>query len=932
MKQGLDLLERSSRGELQVLLVQGEPGIGKSRLIDELLLAAREAEFSMFRGAADEIERRRPFRVFLDALDIDRDSDDPPRAEIARLLAEGTGADVEGRGDPGFVVAEQLIHLIEAEALRQSTVLALEDIHWADPASIETAGLLLRRLADLPLLVVTTLRSTPRPRDVDAFLERQLANDAVLLSLSALADDEVRDLASQLLGSPPGPNLWTQLRGAGGNPLFVRELIAALENEGGLRTTANGVDVDGPRLPEDLKDTILRRVRLLSRSTMELLRVAAILGSSFSPADLATLVGRPVAALLEQMDEAVESAILAARGDRLEFRHAVIRDVIYDMISPAVRGPLHLDASRALAQAGASLDEVVPHLLQGVTRGDEEGVALMADAALSSRNSAPAVAVELLQRILELIPPDHPRRVEFEAALIRPLGRRGRFAEAEELARRLLAAPHPLSLERWIREGLQLALVRQGKFEACRSELEQVVMFSELDDSQRVMWESYLGNMRLLTGDVAGAKAVAQDAFRSATAAGDEEMAVYNLATQSWVKLAEGDVRSGVELCGQAVTRHDRITSNPQNVFIYWGGALLEADRLDEAVDAFHTGTRRDAEVGDVSVLGVYQWSLGAVNFFRGRWDDALAEIEAGHELASEATVARPAILMAYAAHGLIAMHRNDLESAEQHISAGEAELQELGPQVGVDLLWWARSLLLEAHGNTEEALATLEASWELTAAIRYFLSWRMVAPDLVRLYLLHDNRDRAATITSEAEEGATRSGGVASATAAALTCRGLLNEEPEDLREAVVQWERGGRPPQQAAALEYAAEATAANGRSDEAIVLWRDASSLYRSLGALRDVDRINLRLRAHGVRAGRTTRRAAATTGWASLTDSELRVVRLVSEGLTNREVADRLFISRYTVDSHLRHVFAKLGLSSRVELAAAALRSGEIPAAS
>lgn len=88
MKQGLDLLERSSRGGLQVLLVQGEPGIGKSRLIDELLLAAREAEFSVFRGAADEIERRRPFRVFLDALDVERDSDDTARAEIARLLAQ----------------------------------------------------------------------------------------------------------------------------------------------------------------------------------------------------------------------------------------------------------------------------------------------------------------------------------------------------------------------------------------------------------------------------------------------------------------------------------------------------------------------------------------------------------------------------------------------------------------------------------------------------------------------------------------------------------------------------------------------------------------------------------------------------------------------------------------------------------------------------
>jgi DNA-binding CsgD family transcriptional regulator len=126
---------------------------------------------------------------------------------------------------------------------------------------------------------------------------------------------------------------------------------------------------------------------------------------------------------------------------------------------------------------------------------------------------------------------------------------------------------------------------------------------------------------------------------------------------------------------------------------------------------------------------------------------------------------------------------------------------------------------------------------------------------------------------------------------------------------------------PDTAAALEDAGAVTAAAGRRDEAVALLRDALDRWESLGATFDANRTVERLRGLGVRQPRRTRRPAS--GWNSLTPAEMRVVELATSGLTNREIAEQLFVSRYTVETHLKHVFAKLGVSSRIELTAAAL---------
>lgn len=188
-------------------------------------------------------------------------------------------------------------------------------------------------------------------------------------------------------------------------------------------------------------------------------------------------------------------------------------------------------------------------------------------------------------------------------------------------------------------------------------------------------------------------------------------------------------------------------------------------------------------------------------------------------------------------------------------------------------------------------------------------------------------NRLSAEAVTQVVEESVGRAAGAPSAEGAALRCRGLLEDDPDVLLSSVEAYRRGPRPFDRALACEDAAAALGRGGRREEAVPLFEEALSAYERLGALRDVARATATMRDLGLPRGARRPRRRPSSGWEGLTPAELKVVQLVAEGLTNGEIAKRLFISRYTVETHLKHVFAKLGLSSRVEVAAEAARRGK-----
>jgi DNA-binding CsgD family transcriptional regulator len=354
---------------------------------------------------------------------------------------------------------------------------------------------------------------------------------------------------------------------------------------------------------------------------------------------------------------------------------------------------------------------------------------------------------------------------------------------------------------------------------------------------------------------------------------------------------------------------------------------LADGDRFDEAEAAFQVGQRRAEHTGNVAGLPLYHWAIAELCVAAGRWDDAVAEAQAGLGLIEE-TGNQVGAVFANAICAHVAFHRG--EQAVARTAVGEAERRVVaGPaEIGFEWMTWTAALLLEAEGHPAQALSILARACDLGEPLRHLQATsRTMGPDLVRLALTVGDHQRARRVTDELQRSSRRSP-TATIRGLALRCRGLLDGDPDVLLDAVAALRTGPRPYELAAACEDAGSALARSGRATEAGPLLREAADGYERLEAAWDVARVQTSLRTFGIGGPRRAGRRP-TFGWDSLTPSELRVVALVTEGRTNREIGEQLFVSRRTVATHLEHVFRKLGHANRVELAADVTRRSATP---
>lgn len=291
-------------GTGRTLVVVGEAGIGKTRVVDAGLADADDLGVRVFEGAADELEQRRPFGVIADCLATGRSATERERAAVTGLLGEDSGADVFGgwladAPQAEFQIVEGFVALVEALSVQNPVVLVVEDLQWADPSALLVLHRLARRVGQLPLLLVCTVRPVPRSAELEGCLRGLGAAGATELGLGPLDAMAVAKVIEQLVGGPPGPSLLRQVARAGGNPLFVTELVDALQRDGAIRLRPDGAaELTTVGMPPSLPLLILHRLSFLAPATLELLRVASILGSSFALTDLSLVVGRPTAGLL----------------------------------------------------------------------------------------------------------------------------------------------------------------------------------------------------------------------------------------------------------------------------------------------------------------------------------------------------------------------------------------------------------------------------------------------------------------------------------------------------------------------------------------------------------------------------------------------------------------------------------------------------------
>lgn len=917
-----DAVDRVVSGRPAVVLIEGEAGIGKTRLLAGVLEDARGRGMQVAAGRAEELERTRPFGLVAAAFGCVRSSPDPRRAAIAALLATrgGDRGPITVTSDPGlrFRAVDAFADLAEELALAGPLVIGVDDLQWADPSSLLTLAAVSRRLAYLPVALIGCLRPSPRIPELDRLAGLLLDAGGRILAVRGLTERAVAELVAEAVAAVPGPGLLAGISGAAGNPLFVTELLGALAQEGAIETAGGRAEVAEVTLPPTLRLTILRRLSFLSEDTLQALRAASILGSSFTVTELSVTMARPALELSVVLAEGIAGRVLEEYGAVIRFRHDLIRDAIYEDLPLSVRRGLHREAGQRLAQTGAPALQVAEQLARGAGQGDAEAIGWLTRAAREAAARSPDIAASLLERAAGLMAPADPGRDRLLAERASSLMVSGRIADTLAACRSLLDRDLDPQVDGPVRICLGRALLAEGQVRDALQELEQAGSSPALPGAERAAARAWAGFARVSLGDLDGAAASAEQARSAAASAGDHLTVSVAMTTLARVSESRGHLRDALQITDEAMHLADESPGRLGHRYpirATRGHILIELDRPEEARSALGAGMRISEEIGVRWPLLLYQGFLALERFITGEWDDAIAELEASFELADEI---QTVVARAHGILSLISLHRNDLSRAEEAAGAAARDLAGWGS--GYRMTWaaWPRALIQEAGGELGQALATMTGAWDTCARLGLALDYPAVGADLVRLALASGDMGRARDASAAVTEVAARNE-VPWMTGAALRCRGLIEDDAEILQAAAGACAGGSRPLGLALACEDAGAAFARQGRLDRARPLLDQALGIYERLGAARDLARAEATLREAGIRRGRRGTRGRPQIGWASLTPAEHAVAGLVAEGLSNPQIGERLYISRRTVQTHLAHMFAKLDIATRAQLA-------------
>jgi len=914
------LLEQARAGRGSVALIEGEPGIGKTRLLGEMVGSAAALGFDVARGAGQELERDRPFSPIDAALGLVPQASDPRRMAIARLLRPGHDVGEAWERGPAlrYQVLDSILDLVEDLSAIRPVAMGLDDLQWADASTMLVVRHLGARLLSLPVVLLLASRPVPRSGELAAVLDALRDEGLVQLELGPLPGNDVAALAGAMLQEAPGRELLSQLSGAAGNPLLVTELVSAIQ-EGSEWPGDDGAEGVVTRT---FADAVLRRLRFLSTEAIHVLRLASVLGSVFSVADLALVMGRPAADLVAPLDEALAANLLVEADDRLGFRHDLVRESIYADLPASVRKELHAHAARVLGAAGRSALQVAAHVARGAAPGDAEAIGWLHRAARETLELEPAVAADLLERARALAGPTSASP-QLLTELLMAYVWLGRFVEAESLGNQLIATNGVGDDGPVARLFLARALMSQGRGREALTILEPALRDAEIADGARAALFAMGTTLRVVVGDAEGARALGEEGVRLSDQGGDPGDQALNLACLGMAVRLAGDPRQAVDLASRAVdvvgqARH--VKPRVVNLYNLAARLLLDADRMEEAASVAQTGRQLMEEHGVVLGQAECHSLLAEQLLHTGHWDDAVAEAETTVDLCTTFE-AWHAFGMAKSILALVATRRNELQRAEGHVAAARDRLASAPDQHGRPWVHWTTGLSLEATGDIRGALRSLVEAWSDSEGI--VSDEATFGPDLVRVAVhlgeLHLGEEAAARL----EAGAAKAG-LPRIDGAAMLCRGLVDDDVDALEASTNAYRSIARPYDLARACELLGVARGRRGSNGDSVAGLRESIEIYDRLGAARDVARVDAFLRALGVPRGRRGPRRRPETGWESLTPTESSVVQLVADGLRNRDIADRLFISRRTVETHLTHVFRKIEVSSRTELVAEASR--------
>ncbi|MBJ7596830.1 AAA family ATPase [Candidatus Nephthysia bennettiae] len=929
-------LRRAAGGELRSVLVVAEPGLGKSRLTAELASRHRRWTTALV-ARGHPLGATASFGLWAEALEHHLAQLQPETVrqlcgsrldDLSGLL--GSVAAVRGgppeREAPRLRLLEGLTSLLRNLSRVAPLIVVLDDVHLADASSMDALGYLSRNLAGSPVLVIATARPVELARN-ELARETLLAleQDGLLrrVPLQPLDHGQLRQLAEAVLMGGRAPDAlvdWLQDRSLG-NPLFAIGLMRSLIDGGG--------DIERPqlaRLPEELGERIQLRLRVLSPSALATLELMAVLGQRVAVDDLVHVSGRPLERMAELLSETIEQRLVIEeeRGRELEYEisHPLFQEAIYQGMSRARQRALHSQIARSLVAAGR-LAQAAAHFVRSAGPGDQEAIAAVLSAfRQAEERQSHGEAMVLLEALLALIPAADPRWLKvldvmaedpewvvdhkadaYAAAGIEAMRRIERLVEASsDLNRRGLVK---LRLTNFLAFGA--GDLEEGE-RCARQALE---LFEQAGQSGRARTAANeLGWIRGLRGDLPAQVEAATLAIVAGDEAGDRVLTMQALGSLAWASIhlgrrhdSESSLRRAVEMA-RAEGRMYRLTWCLS--FLAFGQAA--EGRVGEARELLAEARAGNPAYPDTVLLEIAAW----VEWIAGRFDSSAGSWLQSAAMNRGALAGRRGWGVPPAVVSLAELGR--LPEARLHLTAAAGRGQW---NFALHMCRWADGVLTEREGDAGAAVDALTAAARALIADGHLAFASFVLLDLAECA----SRARYATAAdwaagelqsiSERIEDELQAGMAALARAWALLAGGRGAAEQARMAAARLEplscevfWGRA----QEALGLGLA------SADREASISALASAVAIFDRSGAGWRRDRANEAMRE----LGQAGRRAAGRHGGVALSSRERDVALLAVEGLTARQIGERLHIGERTVETHLANLYVKLGVESKREL--------------
>jgi DNA-binding CsgD family transcriptional regulator len=905
----------AGRGALAV--IEGDPGIGKTTLLDAALGGAAEDGVTLLRGRGGELERDLTFGVVRQVLEGALRG----RALGAAATPASALLGAQSRSSAALAPAEQdepsLVHALywaTADLAAEGPLcVAVDDAHWSDAASLRWLAYLARRLDELPVALVVAARTGEpgAPQTLLDALAEQARAAGTLLRPSALSAPASEALVRSEAGAHADERLCREVHElAGGNPLFVREVAASVAAGG---TVAADDEAAHSLRAGTLARSVLHRLDALPPEATGIARAVAVLDRDASLAHAAAVAGVDADAAAHAAD-ALAAARILAPGRPLRFLHPIVRTALYEAFPVAERGRWHARAARLLDEAGEPAARAVPHLLAAEPFGDAAAVRLLRDAAATEPD--PRRAAALLRRALEEPPPAAERpglllalgqaemRAYDPAAIEHLLLGRDSSEDPDErlrathaLARAWTLDPNPEAALEWVRGELASLDSGAAADHADRSDpgLAREVRLA-------------LIALETIRGDVTPEQAAARRAEAQGAATPAER---YLLAALAYKATDHGTATDAAELAELALAGGLTAEGIRGTGAILVLAALMNADEVERAAEVARGALDLARRSGDVSGAALALTMHADVAFRRGALADAEAESREALEMADEHALAwAEPVAIATLIETLGEQGRGD--EADAVLASRELTDWQQGTARAA-LYLHARARLRLAQDRREEALDDFRASGEVMR--RYGVDnpavqgWRSGAAEALLRMGRHD--EARALAAEELELGTAFA--ARHALGASLRVLGLTESSIDRLREAVGALEPSPSRLLRARALvDYGAALRRAGERAASRDPL-REGLDLAHRCGASQLAAHAEQELAASGARP-----RRRAISGVEALTPSQLRIAEMAAEGLSNRDIAQALFLSIRTVENQLRQAYLKLDIGSRRDL--------------